>query len=217
MINTLFHDPLSFVITFIALIMVIAIHEFAHGWAAGQLGDPTARLAGRLTLNPIKHLDPIGTILMLLTGFGWGKPTPFDPYNLKNPRKDGALIAIAGPLSNFLTAIILAIVLRILILTHNQGIIVTGTFLILPFIQLSLGLGIFNLVPIDPLDGFKIVGGFLNDEQAAQWYSLRRYGLFFLLLLFMPLIGGTSLVNLIIQPIFRTLFQLLVPIQSLVL
>src|SRR3972149_11313525 len=102
------------VVFLVSLIISITIHEFAHGFAADKLGDPTPRIQGRLTLNPKAHLDPFGTIMILLVGFGWGKPVQFDPYNLKDPRRDAALISLAGPASNIILAILLSIILRLL-------------------------------------------------------------------------------------------------------
>ena len=102
MLGVLFNNPLSFLFWLVALAMAITIHEFAHAYTADRLGDPTPRLQGRLTLNPLAHLDPLGTLMLLLVRFGWGKPVQFDPFNLKNPRKDGALISLAGPASNLL-------------------------------------------------------------------------------------------------------------------
>ena len=107
--------PLVFLIVFISLILVVSIHEFAHAFVADRLGDSTPKLQGRLTLNPLAHLDLFGTILLLLVGFGWGKPVMFDPYNLKNPRRDAALISLAGPTSNLLFAILAAIIYRIVL------------------------------------------------------------------------------------------------------
>jgi len=210
MINYLFTNPLLFVIYIISLLVAITIHEFAHAWAADYLGDPTPRLAGRLKLNPFVHIDIMGMVMLLFIGFGWGKPVEFDPYNLKNPRKDAAWISIAGPASNFVLAIILAIVLRLLIIFDLNIISTIGLFLILPMIRMNLVLGIFNLLPIHPLDGFKIVGGLLTDEKSREWFSLQRYGYIFLIALIFPL-GNRSLLDGIISPIISFLYNLLLP------
>jgi len=210
MINYLFTNPLLFVVYLIALLTAITIHEFSHAWAADYLGDPTARLQGRLKLNPFVHLDTFGLIFLLLFGFGWGKPVPFDPYNLKNPRKDAALISIAGPLSNIILALLLSITLKLLILFKLSLLLTIGSFIIVPLIYLNIVLGVFNLIPISPLDGFKIVGGLLNEEQAHQWYDLERYGMIFLLLLIIPL-GQSSMIDLIIRPIISFIINLLLP------
>jgi len=105
-------NPMSLLFVAAALLSAITVHEFAHAFMAERLGDPTPRLQGRLTLNPLAHLDPLGTLMLFIIGFGWGKPVQFDPYNLKNPRRDAALISFAGPLSNIILASILSIVLR---------------------------------------------------------------------------------------------------------
>src|SRR3990167_4058068 len=112
MLFDLFSSLETLFIVIIALLSAITIHEFSHAWVADRLGDPTPRLMGRVTLNPLAHLDPIGTIALLLIGFGWGKPVQFDPFNLENPRRDSALVSLAGPLSNITLASLLSIVLR---------------------------------------------------------------------------------------------------------
>ena len=112
MLGLLFSDPRTFVLVIFALIISITIHEFAHAFVADKLGDPTARALGRVTLDPRAHLDPLGTILLIVAGFGWGRPVPFDPSYLKNPKKDSALIALAGPVSNFLLAILLTFLFK---------------------------------------------------------------------------------------------------------
>src|SRR3990167_3483958 len=113
MLGFLFTDPLQFLIWAAALVSAVTVHEFAHAWTAVRLGDPTPKLQGRLTLNPLAHLDPLGTLMLLLVRFGWGKPVVFDPYNLKNPRRDAAVISLAGPAANLLLASILSVLLRI--------------------------------------------------------------------------------------------------------
>jgi len=149
----------------IVLIFSVMIHEISHGYIAEYLGDPTARLAGRLTLNPIKHLDFFGTVILpVLTYFAWGfplgsaKPVPYNPYNLKNPLRGGAFIAVAGPLSNIAIAIIFGILFRIFPPIGN-GMPIQVLFTQIIFINLFLA--IFNLVPIPPLDGSKVLNFFL--------------------------------------------------------
>lgn len=192
LISRIAPDPLTFfVYSLIALLIIgtiIAVHEFAHAFTANKLGDPTAAYQGRLTLNPFAHLDPLGTIAILFIGMGWGKPTPFNPWNLKNPRRDSALISLSGPVSNFLLAILLTILFRFF----------PNPFIEL-LIELNLALGIFNLLPIFPLDGFKVVAGVLPRELAIQWEALERYGLIILLMALIPF-GGTSLIGLIVYP-----------------
>jgi len=211
MINLLFTNLPLFVLYITSLLLAITVHEFSHAFVADYLGDPTPRLQGRLKLDPRVHIDNFGMIFLLLFGFGWGKPVQFDPYNLKNPRSDAAWISIAGPISNFILALVLAISLRLFMLFHLNILITIGIVLFIPIIQMNLVLGIFNLLPIDPLDGFKIVGGILNEQQSKEWYSLQRYGMIFLILIILPLFKGASLLDTFLRPTVSFLFNLLVP------
>jgi Zn-dependent protease len=190
----------------------IIIHEVAHGWMADRLGDPTARLSGRLTLNPIPHIDLYGTILLpvfliLIHSpflFGWAKPVPFDPYNLKNPKKDSALISLAGPAANIIVAIILAIILRFV---PNQLV----SALIVQIVQFNVALAVFNLIPIHPLDGGKILVGILPDEEAREFDSfMNRFGLILLIFIIFPLIGGVSIISYFLYPIINLILNLLI-------
>lgn len=214
MLNTLFSNPILFFVTIIALLTAITIHESAHAWAADRLGDPTARLAGRISFNPFVHLDVSGLLFLLFFGFGWGKPVEFDAYNLKNPRKDAALISLAGPVSNIVLALILSLFLRLFTFYNLSFLNTIGGIIIIRFILMNLVLGVFNLIPIHPLDGFKIVGGILPEEKAREWYGLEKFGLLFLILLIIP-IGGSSLLDGVLQPALRLLFPLFIPITGL--
>ncbi len=206
MISILFSaGPFAFLLIFASLIISITIHEFAHAFAADKLGDPTPSLQGRLTLNPMAHLDPLGTIMILIAWFGWGKPVMFDPFNLKNPRRDAAIIGFAGPISNILLAISLGILLRIL----PQALLVTVVFGTI--IRLNIILAIFNLIPIHPLDGGKILVGFLPHELADEWNAiLNQYGMIILIFLIFPF-TGTSPISLLLSPIINLLTRLIVP------
>lgn len=177
MIKLLFESPITFLFLAGALIVSICIHEFSHALAAFKLGDPTAKNLGRLTLNPKAHLDPVGTLFLVFLGFGWGKPVPFNPYNLKNPKRDSAIISLAGPLSNFILALVLALLIKLV----GAGSIF-GAFLYLTILY-NLMLGFFNLIPLGPLDRNKIVFGILPNQLAIQWLEIQRYGLYILLLL----------------------------------
>lgn len=210
MISTLFSDPLSFASFVIALLIALTVHEFSHALVAEHLGDPTPRLQGRLSLNPLVHLDKFGTLFMLFFGFGWGKPVQFDPYNLKNPRKDAALISIAGPISNLLIALLCSLIIRLFILLKLSFLVIIGLKLLLPILTLNVMLGIFNLIPINPLDGFKIVGGLLSEEKSREWYQLEKLGIFFLLALFIP-IGNGSMIDFILKPAINFVMRLLLP------
>ncbi|MEK7470918.1 MAG: site-2 protease family protein [Patescibacteria group bacterium] len=196
----------------LAFAITITIHEAAHAWTADRLGDPTARLLGRLSLNPIVHADLYGSVLvpllLIFIGspfvFGWAKPVPIDPYNLQNPRKDSALIALAGPLVNILLATLLAILFRVGI--QNEFILI--------LLRLNVILAVFNLVPIHPLDGGKVLVGILPDHEGRQVdLFLGRYGMILLFMLIFPIFGGTSLITSIISPIINTIFNLLIPMN----
>ncbi|MBI3576456.1 site-2 protease family protein [Candidatus Gottesmanbacteria bacterium] len=201
-----------------ALVIAITIHEFAHALAAEHLGDPTPRLQGRLTLNPLAHLDPIGTIMLILVHFGWGKPVVFDPFNLRHPRRDAAIISLAGPVSNLVLATVCAIALHLLFfsglsrITYHVSLITLFLSGFLPtLITLNVVLAVFNLIPIHPLDGFKIVGGILPKEYARSWYELEGYGMIFLIFLLFPIFGGTAPIAQIISPIINFILSLLIP------
>jgi len=144
------------IIEIVAILIVISIHEFAHAWAANYLGDPTAKINGRLSLNPFAHLDLVGTLMFVFFKIGWGKPVPFNPNNLENPRKGSALIALAGPASNFFTAMLLALPLRLL-MTSNVEALMPVAYLVGAIFNFSIVLMAFNLLPIPPLDGSKIL------------------------------------------------------------
>ena len=177
MIQMLFQNPTVFFLLATALIVSISVHEFSHAFAANRLGDPTAKNMGRLTLNPRAHLDPTGTLFLLFVGFGWGRPVPFNPLNLKNPKRGAALISLAGPASNLVLATLLSLIFRL----FNVGALL-GTFLYMT-ILFNLMLGFFNLIPLGPLDGNKIVFGFLPNRLAVQWVEFQKYGTYILLFL----------------------------------
>lgn len=202
MIFELFTNPLLFFIWTGALLIAVDIHEFAHAWMADRLGDPTPRINGRLTLNPLAHLDPIGTLMLLWTRFGWGKPVPIDDYNLENPRRDSALIALAGPASNLILATFLSLAAKLL------GLPLISLF-ITPLIILNISLAIFNLLPIPPLDGSKILLGILSSDLAYQYVSfIEEYSLILLILVLVPF-SGRSLASQIILPIINFLLDFL--------
>lgn len=193
--------------------LTIIIHEVAHGWMADRLGDPTAKLLGRLTLNPIPHIDLYGTILLPLFlilvhspfMFGWAKPVPYDPYNLKDPKKDSALISLAGPLVNMLIGTILAIVYRFV---PNQ--IVSG--LMVQVIEFNVALAMFNLIPIHPLDGGKILAGILPNKESHEFDSfMNRFGLILLIFIIFPVFNGISILSYFLYPAISFVLNLLVP------
>jgi Zn-dependent protease len=205
LLSQLFSNPIALLIYAVLMVLTIGAHEFAHAKAADTLGDPTPRLQGRLSLNPFVHIDPLGFILIFLAGFGWGKPVVFDPFNLKNPRRDAAIISLAGPLTNAILALGASLMMHIIPLNAGGGFI---SLVLSEFIHINILLGIFNLIPIAPLDGFKIVGGILNEKQAHEWYKLERYGFFFLLALILPL-SGRSMLDVFLSPLIQFLSALL--------
>ena len=178
----------------IPLVIAIVFHEVSHGWVANKLGDPTAKRLGRLTFNPIKHVDPFGTILLpmvlAVTGapvFGWAKPVPVVSQRLRNPRYHMILVALAGPGMNLLLALIASLVFAGLVAASPQGLI--WVFIIqnlINFMVINVFLAIFNLIPIPPFDGGHVVEGLLPRRLAVQYAKLRRYG--FLLLIILLLI-----------------------------
>lgn len=186
------------------LIIALTIHEFAHAFVADRFGDPTPRSYGRVSLNPLRHLDPVGTLMLLIFHFGWGKPVPIDPYNLS--KKETTYVALAGPGSNLLLAVIFALIIRFLPL--NQAI----TAIFFQFIYLNLVLAVFNFIPIPPLDGSKLLLNLLPEDQALEWeQAFDRYGFIILLaLLFLP-INGSNIINLILTPLINLLLSFLLP------
>ncbi|MDO8488130.1 MAG: site-2 protease family protein [bacterium] len=204
MLSLLFSNPLTFIVVFGGIIIAIGIHEAAHCYMADFLGDPTPRSRGRLTLNPIAHLDPLGTLVLLVTGrFGWGKPSPYDPYNLANPKRDSALIALAGPASNILIAGLLSVILHLVPLSVYVSSALTS------ILAINVFLALFNLIPVPPLDGSKVVGVLMSAESAARYQSSTNPLL--ILLLILPIIGGASLAAILISPLANILLSFLIP------
>ncbi len=181
------------VVWVLPVVFAITVHEVAHGWIAKKYGDNTASLLGRLTLNPIKHVDLVGTIILpgilLMTGtgfiFGWAKPVPVDPRNFKNPLRDMALVALAGPVSNLLMAVGWALIARmgVTIGTQTEAISLPLIYTGIAGISINLALAMINLLPIPPLDGSRILTGILPHRLAWQYNRLERYGFIILLVL----------------------------------
>lgn len=165
-----------------ASLLAIIIHEVCHGLMARALGDKTAENMGRLSLNPIKHVDIVGLIMLIVAGFGWAKPVPVDIRNFKKPKRDFALVALAGPISNFLLSFISVLCVRVTLMF--DGIVAAVFFEFFSYLALrSAGLGIFNLFPIPPLDGSKVLGAFLPDKIYYTILRFERYGIALLMLL----------------------------------
>lgn len=204
----LFTEPLLFVAIFLALVASITVHEFSHVLAARLQGDKTGEYAGRLTLNPLSHLDLFGTIAILLIGFGWGKPAPFNPYNLKYKRFGPAMVAIAGPLSNFVMIILFGILLKFLfpIMGGENYLII---FLIV-LVSFNAVLMIFNLIPIPPLDGSHILEGLLGAKFANISEKLKMYGPKILFgLIFVSIFLNIPIFGYVISPILRLISKAL--------
>jgi len=191
------NSTLTFIFSLIILIFSVVIHEVSHGYAALFLGDRTAQERGRLTLNPIKHIDPVGSIIfpalsILLGGFvfGWAKPVPFNPYNLRNRKYGEAIVAIAGPASNILIALVFGLILRV------SPAFATGSVggLVATIVLINLMLGIFNLIPIPPLDGSRLILFILPERFAKARSIFDRYGLVVVVLLIFILAPIASIV-----------------------
>ncbi len=152
LIRLLFENPLLFLMVAVAILLALSIHEYFHAWTAFYLGDPTAKYAGRLTINPIAHLDPLGTLLLFFVGIGWGKPVPINPLNFKDRKKGDLLVGLAGPGSNFLMALAVGLILRFIEIS-NPGLV----FFLAFFVWINLVLGLINMIPVPPLDGSHIL------------------------------------------------------------
>jgi Zn-dependent protease len=194
------------------LLFALTLHEFAHGLVAFSFGDPTAKMSGRLTLNPLKHLDPIGTLAFFFINFGWARPVPVNAGYFRNPRRDMLWVALAGPVTNLVIAIVSALVLKALILMASMfQLSVVAVAIINPMAQMliasvwiNLVLCIFNFLPIPPLDGSRILAGLLPEYLARPFAALDRYGFIILILLML-----TNTVSHLILPIIRFANRLL--------
>lgn len=171
---------MNFISSVIAIIFAVTIHEFAHAWMANRLGDPTPRVFGRLTLNPLKHFDLVGTLSLIIFGIGWGKPVPFNEENLRHPKRDTALIALAGPASNLLTALVFAIPLKYLSATSFIAIPLYG--LMGHIFAISILLFSLNVLPFPPFDGSKIIGIFVPQRWHFAYENYLRNGVKYVIL-----------------------------------
>jgi Zn-dependent protease len=202
-------DPPILIARIITLVVAFSIHEFAHAWTADQLGDGTPRINGRLTLNPLAHLDVIGSLMLLLSGFGWAKPVPVNPYTLRRRTPAGMMmVAAAGPLSNLLLAIFAALPFKLGLLSpyaSTGDLLPTLSFLLLQFVFINLILLFFNLIPIFPLDGEKVAEYFLPPNAQETLLRIRPYGplLLMALLFVLPMVGIDLLSWLVGWPVTR--------------
>lgn len=204
MFNINFQD---LIIQIPVFLFALTIHEFSHGYVASMCGDQTARMQGRLTLNPLKHLDPLGTLAIFLIHFGWAKPVPVDPRNFRNPRRDMILVSLAGPMANLAT-MVASLFALIIIATMGQGM---PPFLAQPIVaMLSVSiwinsiLAIFNMIPIPPLDGSKVLMGLLPPKQARSYARLEGAG--FILIMILAFTGVLSKIIVFVQSILFSFF-----------
>ena len=198
-------DPASGIALIVCLVFSLSFHEFSHGYVAYKLGDKTAYYKGRLTLNPMAHLDPMGSLMLLIIGFGWAKPVPVNPMNLNNPNKDMVKVAFAGPASNFILCLAGCMIVRNFGFIYNDygsaiEINAIGNVFFL-FSVINMMLGVFNMLPIYPLDGGQIFGGLIRKYNSNIEYNLRVYGPTILMaIVFMNLIFGISILSYILEP-----------------
>jgi len=204
--TSLIQEYIYWILVAIPSILVAAtVHEYAHAYTAFRLGDATAKAEGRLTLNPLKHIDPIGAIFMILFRFGWSKPVPINEYNFEKRELYTAIVAFAGPLSNLLLAFITGLIFRILPEDTNLLIV----FLLYSFATINIALAVFNLIPIPPLDGHKIVRALLPPKLRYYWEYLERYSVFLILLLILPFSPLSKIVFPFIRETLTSLLTLL--------
>lgn len=201
----------SIILSAPAILFGLTVHEYAHALIALKLGDPTAKLMGRLTLNPLKHLDPIGTISLFIFRLGWAKPVPINPNFFRNYKQGVLLTSLAGPGANFIVAIIFGLLLRIIYAVPSLSLSSFIIVILEMFVFFNLILGIFNLIPIPPLDGSKILYYLLPSTIAEEYAKLEQYGFF--ILLGMIVLGqflGFSILGMIMLPLIRIFSALIV-------
>ena len=203
LLKLLTQDPLAFVLLVIPLLFSVIIHEVAHGWVAYRMGDPTAKEMGRLTLNPLKHLDPHGTLMLFPVGFGWAKPVPVNFYNLRDRRKGLILVSSAGIVANIILAFLFEMLLKVIPLRY------AGTWIVMIYfmVQINITLAALNLIPLPPLDGSKILLGLFPAQMQEVYGRLGSNGLIIILLLLF-----TGILNPVIGFI-RHLIELLIGIR----
>jgi len=206
-LQTLFENPIVFIVWLTAIIVPIGLHEFAHAFAATVQGDPTPKSMGRLTLNPLAHIDPLGIFLLLIAGFGWGKPTPFNPMNLRNTRWGTVLVAAAGPISNLIMIIIFGLFLKFLYPSLGPDNLLT--IFLIALVQINVILMMFNLIPIPPLDGSKVLFGFIDISTETQ-AKFERIGPMLLLgLIIMEQFSGLGILRYLFGGVADMIFSLI--------
>lgn len=192
-----------------AVLLCLVIHEVSHGLAAYHLGDPTAKQSHRLSLNPLRHLDPFGLIMMVAVGFGWAKPVPVNPNYFRKPKQGMAVTALAGPVSNLLLAVLFLGIGKVIYLyaPYSEGMNVFLEWCLFTVAPMSVGMGLFNLIPIPPLDGSKVLAVLLPDSAYGQLMRYERYGILLLLALSWLGLGGNFLGNAI-YGVYEALFHI---------
>lgn len=209
----------SLIINVPVVLIALMFHELAHGWVSGKLGDPTPEMTGRMTLNPLAHLDPIGTLLMIFTGFGWARPVEINPRYYKNPKKGMALTALAGPLANLLLALAAMLIYGIIFIVYAKtGIFANAMegiwYIIMRFVTLNLCFMVFNFIPIPPLDGSRILGLFLSDRAYFKIQEYERYS--FILIIVLSAIGAfDKIIGTGVMAVFGAMLNILDKIVTL--
>ncbi len=202
-----------------AILIAVVGHEMSHGYMSYKLGDPTPKYDGRLSINPIRHLDVLGTILLVLFGFGWAKPVVVNPQYYKKPRRDMALVALAGPLSNFIMAIVSYFLFGIfsnIFRSSDSSVVLFISMILQSLVYINLGLMVFNLIPIPPLDGSRILARFLPDKLFFQYAKLEPYGMYIVFALVAVGVGSSAIsylmditltgISFVIDPLLNLIF-----------